>query len=358
MCRHRRLAHGCGVLGADPDESSSDDDEVSGVNGGRTTDSTSALTVLDIQQSYFAGVARNIANNLDYHIEGKSDHLARATSHIKWRQPSYTAAFNAVVTAENNSSPAVSLEQFNFPRGFTMKPMCDLYEERVAAETGDESASAQKDSSPIQVPDVRMCHVCKAVFHSTAELEEHVLQSHDSNASESSGADAEPPTLVAEQPLDLRSPVMNSIQSADDATGALVIPLDKDSTECTDLHSTAVFDKTTQPADVERKLMCLVCFGEFEDTDTLIQHQSDRHANIDCRHIEVDKNYFPAVSGVQPKVVGLLNVRSSQLPATLGKRLFFVFFRMPANCCMLPPSPSCTGGEGWKLFSTEVSRAI
>lgn len=79
MCRHRRLAHGCGVRGVDPDASSSDGDDgghgaaaAGSAAGGTTTSSTPAASV-DAQQAYFASVSKNISANLNHHVEGKMD---------------------------------------------------------------------------------------------------------------------------------------------------------------------------------------------------------------------------------------------------------------------------------------------
>jgi len=325
MCRHRRLAHGCGVLGVDPDESGSDEEEaIVLVKTTRAADHTSVVAAMDLQQSYFAGVSKNIATNLNCHVEGKSEHLARASSHIRWKHgansvnsasANVTAAAAALV---ENGSSSVRLEDFNFPNGFKIRPLSELYDMVV-----EPNSCAQL----IQVPDVRMCATCKSVFHSTAELEDHVLQNHDVSSKLAPDVDPGPPVLVPEQPLDLRSPVTPT-QSPVDKVAKLAV--ESEQCDSVNRNSPVLFNNSSSSTEIGKKILCLVCFSEFQDVENLYLHQSERHANIDCRHIEVDVNYCPSSTTAQPSVVGLLNVKSSQLPATLGTEtefvyLFFVF---------------------------------
>lgn len=316
MCRHRRLAHGCGALGADQEQYSSDDDDVaSGVVGGRTADSAAA--VMDLQQAFFAGVSKNIAANLNHHVAGKVEDLVRASSHIRWKQSaSGSAAVNAVAAAVvadqiNGASSAVKLEDFNFPHGYKVRPLAELYESNGNGSVSNDAAQL------IHVPDVRMCQSCQLVFHSTAALEDHVLQHHDTAATESAAVDHGPPTLTAEQPIDLRSPPVAVTSRPADAipAGDVIVRCDDD-LGINNPDKTLRSDKRS--VDLAKKLLCLVCFTEFYDVDSMLHHQSERHANIDCRHIEVDVNYFPSSAVAKPNVIGLLNVSSNQLPTASG----------------------------------------
>jgi len=178
MCRHRRLAHGCGVRGVqDADASSSEGDDAAAAAGG--TPAASAAASVDAQQAYFAGVSKNIAANLNHHVEGKAEHLSRAGSHIRWRQGATAAA-----AAEPPSPGQIRLEEFNFPRGFKMRASAepcrvaaaspapatdgsaaaggDVMKNGSAAEAADEQRA--KELVLINVPDVRQCAVCRC-FH-------------------------------------------------------------------------------------------------------------------------------------------------------------------------------------------------
>lgn len=176
----------------------------------------------------------------------------------------------------------------------------------------------------MQVPDVRMCHICKNVFHSTVALEEHIVQLHSGQSDVESEP---PPTLVAEQPLDLRSPSSGSLpspvnlsKSTSAAEECLELAADFEAAPSPLQPAAALYGKLAQPFSVPkaRKHVCLVCLQEFCDADILLTHQSERHANIDCRHIEVDDDFSTNAIRRSPNVMGLLNISSSQLPSLLG----------------------------------------
>ena len=322
MCRHRRLAHGCGVRGADPDGSSSDGDDnqaASGVTPAATSTSTPTTSV-DAQQAYFASVSKNIASNLSHHVEGKAEHLSRAGSHIRWRQG--TAASSSAAEPPGH----IRLEEFNFPRGFKIRTSSELC--RVAPSS---SSSDKRDRSPvnnnsdvvkngsaeersvepdqerskdpvlINVPDVRQCSVCRMVFHSSASLEQHITDHGHVNVLTVATSEAS-----LDKPLDLSSPVAKTA----------------DSFQLPDVPHLLVEMAESQPAERSsskcRKFVCLVCFREYVDSGELLQHQAERHPNIDCRQIEVDEDFQSVDVGMRPRNVGLLNVSSSQLPVLSG----------------------------------------
>ena len=314
MCRHRRLAHGCGVRGVDPDASSSDGDDSQGAAGtaaGGTSTSTPAS--MDVQQVYFSNVAKNIAANLNHHVEGKAEHLSRCGSHIRWRQGTTAASSSAA-----EPPGQIRLEEFNFPRGFKIRTSSELC--RVAssssadkddcspANNGKEAAKngsvepdyeRLKDPVLINVPDVRQCAICRMVFHSSMSLEQHMANHQHTN--ELTVATAE---TSLDKPLDLSSPVAKESFQLPDVPHLLVEMAEPQSAE--------------RSVSKCRKFVCLVCLREYRDSDELLLHQAERHPNIDCRHIEVDQDFQSGDIGMRPRTVGVLNVSSSQLPALPG----------------------------------------
>lgn len=319
MCRHRRLAHGCGVRGIDPDASSSDGDDIQGTAGTAAAGTTTSTpTSVDAQQVYFSSVSKNIAANLDNHVEGKAEHLSRSGSHIRWRQG--TAPASSSSAAEPSSQ--IRLEEFNFPRGFKIRTSSELCRvapsssiikrdcspansDKVPTKDGSVESDHERSKDPvlINVPDVRQCAVCRMVFHSSVSLEQH-LADHQ-HATELIVATAD---TSLDKPLDLSSPVAK--------TG------DDSSFQLPDVPHLLVEMAEPQPAERSvskcRKFVCLVCFREYRDSDELLLHQAERHPNIDCRHIEVDQDFQSVDVGMRPRSVGVLNVSSSQLPALPG----------------------------------------
>ena len=321
MCRHRRLAHGCGVRSVDPDASSSDGDDVQGPAAGTAAavgTSTSTPASMDTQQAYFSSVAKNIAANLSHHVEGKAEHLSRAGSHIRWRQGS-TAASSS--TAEPPGH--IQLEEFNFPRGFKIRSSLELCgvapsssdadkndcspanNDKDGAKNGSVSTEPDherlKDPVLINVPDVRQCAVCRMVFHSSMSLEQHMANHQHTDELTVATADAS-----LEKPLDLSSPVVKDCESFQlpDVPHLLVEMADPQTVE--------------RSVSKCRKFVCLVCLREYRDSAELLLHQAERHPNIDCRHIEVDQDFESVDIGMRPRTVGVLNVSSSQLPALPG----------------------------------------
>ena len=322
MCRHRRLAHGCGVRGVDPDASSSDGDDsqaaagnaaAGNASGGGTSTSTPAS--VDAQQTYFSNVSRNIAANLNNHVEGKAEHLSRAGSHIRWRQGSTPAVSSAPETPDQ-----IRLEEFNFPRGFQIQASSELRRvtpsssadkrdcspvknDKDAAKNGSAEKDCERLKDPvlINVPDVRQCAVCRMVFHSSMSLEQHMASHQHTN--ELTVATAE---TTLDKPLDLSSPVAKTGESFQlpDVPHLLVEMAEPQSVE--------------RSASAYRKFVCMVCFREYNACDELRLHQTERHPNIDCRHIEVDQDFESIDVGMRPRTVGILNVSSSQLPVLPG----------------------------------------
>lgn len=324
MCRHRRLAHGCGVRGVDPDASSSDGDESQGAAGSAEAGAATATAAaapangVDSQQAYFSNVSRNIAANLDNHVEGKAEHLSRAGSHIRWRQGTTTASSSSAAAAEPPGQ--IRLEEFNFPRGFQIRASSELCRvtpsssadkrdrspmngDKDTAKNGstDPDCERLKDPVLINVPDVRQCSVCRVVFHSSTSLEQHMANHQHTN--ELTVATGE---MSSDKPLDLSSPVSKTGDAFQlpDVPHLLVEMAEPQSVERTE--------------SIHRKFVCLVCFREYSDNAELLLHQTERHPNIDCRHIEVDQDFLSVDVGMRPRSVGLLNVSSSQLPALPG----------------------------------------
>lgn len=314
MCRHRRLAHSCGVRGIDPDASSSDGDDSSAAarNAPGAVSTSTPASSIDTQQVFFSTVAKNIAANLSHHVEGKAEHLSRSGSHIRWRQGTSVAT-----SSPAEPSGQIRLEEFNFPRGFQIRTSSELC--RVAASNGHDcsrvitekdagkngSAESQhehsKDPILINVPDVRQCAVCRTVFHSSVSLEQHMATHQHTDELTVASTDSS-----FDKPLDLSSPVAKNGESF----------------QLPDVPHLLIDMAEPQPAERAvstcRKFVCLVCFREYRDSAELLLHQAERHPNIDCRHIEVDQDFQSVDVGMRPRTVGLLNVSSSQLPALPG----------------------------------------
>jgi len=322
MCRHRRLAHGCGVRGVDPDASSSEGDDSQTTAAAGATSTSTSTTSVDAQQAYFSNVSCNIAANLNNHVEGKAEHLSRAGSHIRWRQG--TTAHASSSTAETPAGQ-IRLEEFNFPRGFQIRASSELCavtppssrdkhefsrpvksgKDAPAKHGGGGGGSVEperlKDPVLISVPDVRQCSVCRTVFHSSAQLEQHMA--HHQHTDELTVATAE---TSLDKPLDL------SAVKTDDGSFELVADVPHLLVEMAEPQS------AERTASMCRKYVCLVCFREYSDSEELLLHQAERHPNIDCRHIEVDQDFQSIDVGMRPRTVGVLNVSSSQLPALPG----------------------------------------
>jgi len=270
--------------------------------------STTAAASVDAQQAYFSTVARNIAANLNHHVEGKAEHLSRAGSHIRWRQGSSSSASASTLASEPLGQ--IRLEEFNFPRGFQIRTSSELCrvtpdcgpvksEKETTVKNGSPDNDRLKDAVLINVPDVRQCAVCRMVFHSSQSLEQHM-------ATHRNKKELTVETTTVDKPLDLSSPVAKngeSFQLPD--VGHLLVEM-------------AEPQAVDRSASMCRKFVCLVCFREYSDSAELLLHQTERHPNIDCRHIEVDEDFQSFDVGMRPRTVGILNVSSSQLPALPG----------------------------------------
>lgn len=245
MCRHRRLAHGCGVRGVDPDASSSDGDDgqTAAAAAGSAAASTSTPASGDAQQAYFSNVSKNIAANLSNHVEGKAEHLSRAGSHIRWRQGTSSSSGALSSAAAETPAGQIRLEEFNFPRGFRIRASSELCRvtppssrdklnprpmksAKDAPRSGGGGGSADpersKDPDPpvlISVPDVRQCSVCRTVFHSSVSLEQHMA--NHQHVDELAVATAE---STPDKPLDLSSPAVVKTDDGSFQVSGLFLP--------------------------------------------------------------------------------------------------------------------------------------
>lgn len=241
MCRHRSMAHHQQIL------------QLSSLKKNQNSESPlRSLFDPDMEKNsaFYAKVAKNIADNLKYHLEGQSEHIKASQNLIKWKGQ------EAVV-----EKSAEKLELYNFPQGYTMKDGYELLMERVPLEDyiqdsglGDEEKAravvtevppnevevkgedvedsaalepvADQPQAPppgvatpeasepscsnmpcvspprilaIKVPDMKLCRICHSVFHSQELFKEHMLHHHhvhsDTNLPSPPPAHQHPPPL-------------------------------------------------------------------------------------------------------------------------------------------------------------------
>lgn len=224
MCRHRRLAHEREASQLESQWGHLDDGILNDGGGCFSdTDSQPDGDKVDALQVYFSGVSHNISNNLRNFIEGREEQLSRASSHIRWKQK------NAAETlAETEKVADIDLEEFNFPHGFQIRQLSELYEASTTKTTQtlddeifqknaptcnnkcngcllatdtdlkSESYAIAKDDSlanekpfavplAIRVPEIRSCSVCHSSFHSTSSLLSHISENHCQSKNDISG---------------------------------------------------------------------------------------------------------------------------------------------------------------------------
>lgn len=373
MCRHRRLAHEREASNLESQWGNSDEGAFNdGDEYFSDSDSLPDREKMDALQTYFSHVSHNISNNLQHFIEGKEEQLTRASCHIRWKQKT---AHDKLAVAEKVSE--IKLEEFNFPHGFQIRQLSELYESPAVVDpatperefslksvlntdtTSNEclkqtavklNTEAPSDGNPvdqglmIRVPEIKTCTLCHSVFHNTAAFNSHMAEKHQlKDTSDNRNIPYRQVTLL-DDPLEDCTPVNYSTKACDATDIHLVIekldnaelPLDlsasstspSSSTEAppppksgkTEIEPVAETPPKPPVNKLSRKFLCLVCFSEFLNLVELSEHQSNQHPSVDCRHAEVDMN-FSASFNKQPNPVGALNVSSSQLPKLPGIHL-------------------------------------
>lgn len=385
MCRHRRLAHEREAASLELRWGNSEEGTLADGDGYFSdTDSQQDGEKADALQTYFSGVSRNISNNLQNFIEGKEEQLIKASCHIRWKQKN-TMEKLAITEKESD----INLEEFNFPQGFKIRQLSELYESPVSSQTlktevssknipsadnkSSSSLEVDTDCNPdsseksgnksvgekpcvlplaIRVPEIKSCSFCHSSFHDTAALISHIDEIHHSQRKDdilgssthtmvddctpvnystkcqqpSSTPVEEVKSDCDEQPLDLSVP-STPLLSADVTMikPALVAPESGRINETVPECSEIQCRTRKETSALSKKYLCLVCFSEFTRLADLNQHQSEHHTSIDCRHAEVDLN-FNMTWFRQPNPVGVLNVSSSQLPEQHGEFSFVCFY--------------------------------
>lgn len=377
MCRHRRLAHEREANNLESQWGNSDEGAFNdGDEYFSDSDSLPDREKMDGLQTYFSHVSHNISNNLQHFIEGKEEQLTRASCHIRWKQKT---AHEKIAVAENVAE--IKLEEFNFPHGFQIRQLSELYDspavvnpaipesesplkstnstsneclKQTAVKPNSEVSPKPKAESPlggnpvdqalmIRVPEIKTCTLCHSVFHNTAAFNSHMAEKHPSKDSTENRKISYRQTTLLDDPLEDCTPVNYSTKAGDATDIQLSIeksdnaeqPLDLSASSASPGSSTEVpppLPPKSETMELEpvaetlpkpavnkpsRKFLCLVCFSEFLDLMELSEHQSNQHPSVDCRHAEVDTN-FTASFCKQPNPVGALNVSSSQLPTLPG----------------------------------------
>ena len=354
MCRHRRLAHQRHLLGLGKPKS---EETVPEIHNTPKDDSD------DDEAVFYANVARNIAENLTYHIDGK----------INGFRPNENGP-NMTSTDEQHVATVKSLawEMYNFPENVVKKLKTDNdyvvngvkfksqknYGDAWIVNNDDQYRNGKlvrrQNGLSINVPQLHKCNLCKCVFHNKFLYKEHMHYKHNQ----------------LDQPKVINNPVVGSpvkeraiMRTPDYTEGSLTVtyrntvidePLDlspksrkrkpsiRDSPE--HLHFSAIelkaslskkrpFSTVYGREDIPylnpdrhkidwscsswydnnrkytssppRKFVCMVCSKEYQDEDALVAHQGAYHPNIDCDHVEIDLR-FCVPWQVKPPSIGLL----------------------------------------------------
>ena len=315
----------------------------------------------------FSQVSSNISNNLLNFLEGKEDQLTKASTHIRWKQKNGDKLAND----DKTGASEIRLEDFNFPQGFRMRTISELFKVETPAEPlavdtvqplSNSSELDEKDSktAPPASADVNgseagtapfhgmfSCSDCQLLFRDQRLMEEHMTLSHDvshdarTNAvdegvvqdySKTSGDNNDQILNLSKScsndddgPLDLSKSVneQTAVENATKAGGGDVAATGSSDSATSGAIALPAAAKDVEITKPNRKLICLVCHSEFFYRAELVEHQEKQHSNVDYRHVEVDSN-FKATWSVRPNPVGILNVSCSQLPADLGKFILLV----------------------------------
>ena len=162
MCRHRRLAHQRHLLIS---KKTGDGEEMCPSPAG------SDFSDLDPTSYFYTNVARNIAENLNYFVEGQQEHLENSEIYINWKRNSYDE-FEIKQEAECPKQSVNSEEtwdQYNFPPGF--KPQVNF---PIEVQNSDLLSQHGMTRTVLQVPSfhtletLRQCRASSSVSSPTA----------------------------------------------------------------------------------------------------------------------------------------------------------------------------------------------
>lgn len=298
MCRHRRLAHEREASNLESQWGNSDEGAFNdGDEYFSDSDSLPDREKMDGLQTYFSHVSHNISNNLQHFIEGKEDQLTKASCHIRWKQKT---AHDKIAVAENVAE--IRLEEFNFPHGFQIRQLSELYESPAVLDppTPPESESSVKsvldtnstpneclkqtavklntDVSPkaraeassegnpvdqglmIRVPEIKTCTLCHSVFHNITAFNSHMAEKHQRKETNDNGKITNSQTTsLLDDLLDDCAPVNYSTKSCDATDVRLSIenldnaeqPLDLSASSTSPSIYTEVAPPLEQPKKVE-----------------------------------------------------------------------------------------------------------
>jgi len=345
MRRHRRSAH---KPGGNPNE----EEDISSAN--EASESGPQFTgweAMDAQQKFFAQVSNNITINLQHYLQGTALQLKEGSKDILWRKilsSSETGSKNDNSAGLGVKPREIKLEEFNFPVGFQIcessvlsnvinetsanniqevsctstKPTADeanpttfSVSVSIPQMSGtDENVNVLRLREVLRIPEVNSCSICHAVFANSASLAEHISTKHAA-INES----AINPTTSSPLTHGVKLNDSECIQSSTVKDKDLPLYLEKTNYyfPLNEKASVLVAVEPEIEQQLKKKYLCLVCVRDFDNQSDLCDHQRERHANIDCQHMEVDMDYS-ATWRQQPNSVGALNVSCCQLPAEPG----------------------------------------
>ena len=428
MCRHRRLAHHRHMLQLHYRQKDEEEDDGDVFHKSPFSSPMKAALMNAKAQAnniYFATVAQNIADNLSNHLAGTKDYIEKPSEVIKWMKTDD----KAVAAKDDDDAGCAPLEIYNFPSGFKLKKPYELLrpvklfgKAAKQAKLAQEAMSPAKASTaplhtplsiltpplptltrrpdmpcqgslngvppsgagqsvilsppnisknskectlPIRVPKVKMCKICRCIFHNHTIFQDHMFKRHkvivgeeeevkqEKDEEEQPSEDVKPqvssppPKYVEDvTPLDMTvGPLalgLKRASSAPDITPSngkcenslVVIKMEADDVKPLDLSGPLDLTRDDVPQALQslaigeellsqpKKVMCDLCFRAFPSRLEVYEHQDKDHGHhIECGFMEVDEEYNPTWK-LQPDPLGLLNVSTSQVPLRPGKLVY------------------------------------
>jgi KRAB domain-containing zinc finger protein len=361
MCRHRSMAHHQQIL------------QLSSLKKHENSSPLRSLFDPDMERNsaFYAKVAKNIADNLRFNLEGTQDSLNQCGNLIRRHQEQPVEAEEGSVQKKEDS-----LERYNFPNGFTLLEKEEVYGESVSmddymeksglieaekqrsivspskeprdevesivSEDNSHSVGSPNGSIELRVPSMKLCRLCHEVFHSEAIYQDHLQRQHGAPTQ------SPPPAHQHPQPLQLLTPRWlpgmnpNHIPSLVIPPNAVPPPAHQKGfvlsppqlcpiPKSPPVSLMPVRERTPEKREEEeevdksklitgedpnpapKKHICLICFDEFPAAEALSSHQTDRHATVQCKGLVVDLS-FSATWYTRPTAVGMLNISSNQIP--------------------------------------------
>lgn len=255
MCRHRRLAHQRHLL-ISKRPVKCEVEEQSPANPLSTENAE-----LDPHSYFFANVARNIAENLKYFVEGGQDNLKNPDMHIKWKKED-----DGVVNTDSPSDPAdpspklavlqgENYSHYNFPTGFEPKTN---YHKMVQMATNEKLARPRNCSEPVQSSS-NVCVLSVPSFHPNKDKSKNVdlkIKKETCEVSEEKAMDSTSNPGKKEEALSC-------------------IPKTKCVKKSPKLETNT--SRPTSPISVPNVRICSICHSIFHKADMFQAHMKTRH---------------------------------------------------------------------------------